>query len=103
MSEMIGTDVKVDESGNVTGTFHKVTGYTGFNSSNTSEQSGYFLPFSITKEGTKMTFKKNGSTSKENIPFEKNNVFRITKTVKFEVLIDNESVVIFNFANAIFE
>ena len=94
--------MKVDEAGNVTGTFKKVTGYTGF-SDQPSEQSGYFFPFSIEKMGTKMTFKKNGSISKENINFEKDNVFRVTKTSKFEVLVDDESVVTFNFARATFE
>lgn len=29
----------------LTGTLKKVTGYTGFNASETSEQSGYYLPF----------------------------------------------------------
>lgn len=100
---MIGTDINVDENGNITGTFHKVTGYTGFNSNNTSEQSGYFFPFSILKEGTNMTFKKNGNLTKENIPFEKNNVFKITKTAKFEVLVDDESIITLTFNNAIFE
>lgn len=46
-----------------------------------------------------MTFKKNGEVSKENISFEKDNVFRITsKTDKFEVLVDNESVITFDFS-----
>ena len=100
---MIGTDVKVDESGNVTGTFHKVNSYTGFNPSNITEQSGYFFPFSLEKTGTNMTFKKNGAITKENIRFEKDNVFRVTKTAKFEVLVDNESIVTLTFANATFE
>ena len=100
---MIGTDVKVDEQGNVTGTFYKVTGYTGFNSENPSEQSGYFFPFSLEKTGTNMTFKKNGAVTKENIPFEKDNVFRVTKTAKFEVLVDNESVGVLTLNNATFE
>lgn len=100
---MIGTDIKIDENGKVTGTFHKVTGYTEFNPSNPSEQSGYFFPFSLTKEGTTMTFKKNGAATKENIPFEKDNVFRVTKTAKFEVLVDDESVVTFDFSSATFE
>lgn len=99
---MISPDVKVDENGIVTGTFHKVTGYTGF-SSTKSEQTGYFFPFSITKEGTKMTFKKNDSPTKQNINFEKDNVFRVTKTDKFEVLVDSESLVKFDFSKATFE
>lgn len=49
-----------------------------------------------------MTFKKNGEVSKENIPFEKDNVFRITsQTDKFEVLVDNQSVITFDFAEVI--
>lgn len=50
-----------------------------------------------------MTFKKNGVTSKEDIPFEKDNVFRVTKTAKFEVLVDDESIVTLTFNNATFE
>lgn len=46
-----------------------------------------------------MTFKKNGEASKENIPFEQDNVFRVTsQTDKFEVLVDNESVITFDFS-----
>ena len=41
---MIGDDVEVSESGAVTGTFHYVTGYTGFNESVPAEQEGLFLP-----------------------------------------------------------
>lgn len=50
-----------------------------------------------------MTFKKNGAETKKDIPFEKDNVFRITKTDKFEVLVDNESIVTFDFSSAIFK
>ena len=35
--------------GVISGTLKYVTGYTGFNSSDTSEQEGYFLPFKIEK------------------------------------------------------
>lgn len=35
------------EAGVVTGTFKKVTGFTAFNESNETEQSGYYLPFTI--------------------------------------------------------
>ena len=46
-----------------------------------------------------MTFKKNGEISKESIPFEKDNVFRVTsQTDKFEVLVDNQSVITFDFS-----
>lgn len=82
----------------MTGTLNYVTGYTDF-SSNEEEQSGNYFPFSLEVTGTNMTFKKNGEISKENIPFEKNNVFRVTsQTDKFEVLVDNESVITFDFS-----
>lgn len=49
-----------------------------------------------------MTFKKNGTASKEGIPWEADNVFRVTASDTFEVLVDDESVVIFNFSQATF-
>ena len=50
-----------------------------------------------------MTFKKNGSETKKDIAFDKDIIFRTEKTDKWEVLVDNESVVKLNFANAEFE
>lgn len=80
------------------GTLNYVTGYTDFSSSE-EEQSGNYFPFSLEVSGTNMTFKKNGEVSKESIPFEKDNVFRITsQTDKFEVLVDNVSVITFDFS-----
>lgn len=86
----------------MTGTLKHVTGYTGFNSENPEEQEGHFFPFHLTKSGTTMTFKKNGTASKEGIPWEADNVFRVTASDTFEVLVDDESVVIFNFSQATF-
>ena len=51
-----------------------------------------------------MTFKKNGVVSKDNIPFEANNVFRITSNSDtFEVLVDGTSVITFKFTNTVLE
>ena len=50
-----------------------------------------------------MTFKKNGEDSKTEIQWEENNVFRVEKNDRFEVLVDGESVVTLNFEKAIFE
>ena len=86
----------------MTGTFKHVTGYTGFNEADPEEQEGYFFPFRLTKTGTTMTFKKNGVAVKEDIPWETDNVFRITKSDTFEVLVDDSSVVTFTFNNAVF-
>ena len=102
VGDMIGDDVEVSESGAVTGTFHYVTGYTGFNESVPAEQEGYYFPFRLAKTGTKMTFKKNGAAVKEDIPWETDNVFRVTASDTFEVLVDGASVVTFNFAQAAF-
>lgn len=49
-----------------------------------------------------MTFKKNGVDTKKDIAWEASNVFRVTKTDTFEVLVDGSSVVTFNFAKATF-
>lgn len=88
--------------GSVTGTFHYVSDYTEF-SSVTEEQSGYYFPFHLTKTGTTMTFKKNGSPTKEGIAFDPDIVFRVTQGDTFEVLIDDASVITFNFTGAVFE
>ena len=102
MSELVGDDLTVKADGSVTGTFHHVTGYTEF-SSEPDEQEGYYFPFHLTKAGTKMTFKKNGSPTKQDIAFDSDIIFRVTKTDTFEVLVDGQSVVKFNFSGATFE
>ena len=67
------------------------------------EDSGYYFPFHLTKSGTKMTFKKNGSPTKQDIAFDPDIIFRVTKNDTFEVLIDEQSIVTFNFTKATFE
>ena len=103
ISSLIGDDVKVYEDGTVMGTFKHVTGYTQFNESNPEEQEGYFFPFRLSQTGTTMTFKKNGEEVKKNIAWEADNVFRVTASDTFEVLVDDASVVTFNFSKAIFQ
>ena len=102
VSELVGDDLAVKADGSVTGTFHYVTGYSEF-SSLPGEDSGYYFPFHLTKTGTNMTFKKNGSPTKEGIPFDPDIVFRVTKDDTFEVVVDDASVVTFTFAGATFE
>lgn len=98
----MGDDLKVYANGAVTGTFHYVSDYTEF-SSTPEEQSGYYFPFHLTKTGSKMTFKKNGETTKDKIAFDPDIVFRVTKDDTFEVLVDDASVVKFTFTGATFE
>ena len=102
VSELVGDDLAGKADGSVVGTFHHVTGYTEF-SSEPDEQEGYYFPFHLTKTGSKMTFKKNGSPTKQDIAFDPDIIFRVTKTDAFEVLVDNQSVVTFNFSGATFE
>ncbi len=102
VSTLIGDDVKVMKDGTVTGTLKHVTGYTGF-SDNEEEQEGNYFPFRLTKTGEKMEFRKNGDKSSGEIPWEADNVFRVTASDTFEVLVDGESVVTFNFAKATLE
>ena len=99
----LASDLFVNEDGQVTGTFHHVTGYTGFNADVPAEQEGYYFPFTLTKAGTTMTFRKNGEDAKTDIPWEANNVFRVTASDTFTVLVDGEPVVTFSFAGATFE
>lgn len=100
--EMV-TDAWVGQNGTVTGTFHYMSGYTGFNDALPEEQEGYYFPFTLVKSGTTMTFKKNGGVSKDSIPWEANNVFRVTPGDVFEILVDGAHVVTLNFAGAAFE
>ena len=102
MSDLVGDDLAVKDDGSVTGTFHYVSDYTEF-CSISEEQSGYYFPFHLTKTGYTMTFKKNDSITKENIPFDADIVFRVTKNDTFEVLVDDASVVRFTFTDATFE
>lgn len=102
MSELVGDDLKVYADGAVTGTFHHVTGYSEF-SSLPGEDSGYYFPFHLTKTGSKMTFKKNGSPTKQDIAFDPDIIFQVAKNDTFEVLVDSKSVVKFNFTGATFE
>ena len=102
VSSLVGDDVKVLADGSVTGTFKHVTGYTEF-SDTVEEQNGYYFPFRLTQTGTTMTFKKNGVATKEDIAWEADNVFRVTSSDTFEVLVDGSPVVTFNFSKAIFQ
>ena len=68
-----------------------------------AEQEGYYFPFKLAKTGTTMSFEKNGEPEKIGIPWEADNVFRVTASDTFTVLVDDEEVVTFNFAKATFE
>lgn len=102
ISTLVGDDIKVHEDGTVTGTFKHVTGYTGF-SDDEEQQEGHYFPFRLVQTGEKMEFVKNGDTRSGEIPWEADNVFRVTASDTFEVLVDKNPVVTFNFAKATFQ
>lgn len=92
--------MKVLKDGSVIGTLKAVTGYTDF-SSVASERNGHFFPFTLNKKGSTMTIKKNGSIIRDSIEYDPDIVFRVTKkSDTFEVLVDGEQVVKFNFEQA---
>lgn len=80
VSELVGDDLKVKKDGSVVGTFHYVPDYTEFSSA-PEEQSGYYFPFHLTKTGSVMTFKKNGSPTKQDIPFDADIIFRVEEMI----------------------
>ena len=100
---MVEPGMYVQGDGSVFGTFKYVTEYEEFNSATPEEQEGYFFPFELKKTGSKMTFKKNGNITKNNIGFDKDIVFRVSKGDTFEVLVDGKHIVTFNFRNARFK
>lgn len=97
VGEMIDDGVEVAEDGTVTGRVKYVTGYTGF-SDVAEEQEGYYFPFVLEKKGTKMTFKKNDVVAKENIAWESDNVFRISRGDKFTIEVDGAEVITLDFS-----
>ena len=103
ISDMIEDGAKILNDGSVKATFKEVTGFTGFNGAEPSEQEGYFFPFTLNTTGEKMTFKKNGVVTKEDIPFDPQIIFRITQTDTFEVLVDGKSYITFNFNMSTFQ
>lgn len=102
VSDLAGEDLRVYADGSVYGTLKHVTEYVEF-SSNEEEQSGYYFPFKLTKTGTTMTLRKNGvaAPEKDNMPFDPEIVFRVSKEDTFTVEVDDTLVVTFNFKNVI--
>lgn len=99
VSDLINSDVKVAADGSVTGTFPYVESFPEF-STVEAEQSGHYFPFTLIKTGAKMTFKKNGTAGKKDIPWEAENIFRITASDVFEISVDGKVAVTLNFKGA---
>lgn len=89
--------------GSVVGSIKNVTGFTEF-SKTVNQQSGHFFPFEIEKTGAKMTWKKDGKDTRiKDHDFEKSNVIKVEKTQKWEIIVDGETVITFDFSHAEFE
>lgn len=99
---MIGTDIKVYDNGAVIGTFKYVTDYIGFDN-NEDNQQGYFFPFHLEQEGEKLSLVKNGKPNKTDLDWEADNVLKIEPDVKWEIIVDGESVITFSFKTAKFD
>lgn len=103
VGELMGTDVRVLSDGSVLGLLKHVTGFKAFNEGNPEEQSGNYFAAHLVKTGHTMTIKRDGVTrpGKENIPFDADLVLRVpSKSTYFDIEVDGQKVVTFNFAGA---
>lgn len=104
VGDMVTPDTYVTKDGYVMGTLKKVENFTAFNETVPTEQSGHYFPFRLGTIGTKMTFLKDGTPTKTDIPFDSEILFRIpNKDTTFEVKVDSKSVVKLDFTKTIFE
>lgn len=101
VGEMIDDGAEISPEGVVSGRVKYVTGYTGF-SDVVEEQEGYYFPFILEKTGTTMTFKKNDVVVKNNIAWESDNVFRISRGDKFTIEVDGAEVITLDFSSMTF-
>lgn len=101
VGEMIDDGAEISPEGVVSGRVKYVTGYTGF-SDVAEEQEGYYFPFILEKTGTTMTFKKNNVVVKDNIAWESDNVFRISRGDKFTIEVDGAEVITLDFSSMTF-
>lgn len=103
ISDMVADDVSVDINGKVYGTI-KHTEFVEFNSTEISEQTGFYFPFKIIgTTGTLMTLKTNGVVTKEDIPFDPEIIFKVKPENTYEVEVDGVPTITLSFDNAKFE
>lgn len=104
VGDMISPDTYVTKDGYVLGTLKKVENFVEFNTANVAEQSGYYFPFILGQSGKKMTFLKDGTPTKTDIPYDPEILFRIpNKDTTFEVQVDGKSVIKLDFTKTTFE
>lgn len=108
VSEMMSADTYVDKNGRVIGTLKYIDNFEAFNSTDITEQSGYYFPVKLgtsTSSGTKMTLIKNGIPVKEDAVFEQEFLLRIDENkpnTAWTIQVDGTDIVSLYFRSADF-
>lgn len=100
VDEMV-TDLVIEDSGSVKGNFIKVDNFTDF-SSIPDEQSGYYFPFGLDGDYSKITITKNEEEPKEFDQGDKTYIFRVSQEDTFKLVIDDTQTITFTFTEATF-
>lgn len=100
VSAMVRSGMRVQADGKAKGRLPYVTAYPGFEKG----AEGYFFPFFIKDMGEKMTFLKNGQTTRINgSSFEAYNVLKVEPGQIWTVLVDGRNIARLDFSETIFE
>lgn len=100
VSDLIGKDVKVGPDGSVSGTLPYVPEYPGF-SSDSKEQSGYYFPVYIDRDGDKITTVKDGVTRTATFPDDHLLVARLnSQNTTLKISVDDTEITTLNFSGA---
>lgn len=103
ISEMVSSDTIITDDGSVVGTIRYIESFPEF-SSKKEEQSGNYFPLTLTKPGSTMSLYKNGTATKEDMPFDKDIVLRVTSEDDvFAVEVDDVAVLTLNFKRALLQ
>lgn len=103
ISEMVSSDTIITEDGSVVGTIRYIESFPEF-SGEKEEQSGNYFPMTLTKPGSTMSLYKNGTATREDIPFDKDIVLRVTSEDDvFSVEVDDAAVLTLNFKRALLQ
>lgn len=97
---MIRDDIRIAENGDVTGTILYVPSYPEF-SSNPEEQTGYYFPIYINKDGTTLTTIKDGVTKSQDLPDNRLLVIRLnSQSTTIKISVDDGEITTLNFSDA---
>lgn len=103
ISEMVSSDTIITDDGSVVGTIRYIESFPEF-SGEKEEQSGNYFPLTLTKPGATMSLSKNGTVIREDIPFDKDIILRVTSEDDvFAVEVDDVPVLTLNFKRALLQ